>query len=229
MVESAGQYRSSNLKWTTAAAFVVEGALLAVGVVAALVHTGAIVNTVKLVRVEVPLTPTPIRTEIVSTGGGGGGASAVRQPNSIPTTIATGGSVPRVGGREDYAGDLNLPPGLPLGAIGQNPGIFTSAPQPRIEHRRIQVSSMDPAKLIHQVRPAYPQLARAARISGEVRLRAIIARDGSIQNLAVVSGPAMLNQAALDAVHQWRYKPTILGGEPVEIETTITVNFILGQ
>jgi protein TonB len=88
---------------------------------------------------------------------------------------------------------------------------------------------MDPAKLIHQVRPAYPQLARAARISGEVRLRAIIARDGSIQNLAVVSGPAMLNQAALDAVHQWRYKPTILGGEPVEIETTITVNFILGQ
>jgi protein TonB len=71
-------------------------------------------------------------------------------------------------------------------------------------------------------------LARNARVQGQVLLTAIISKDGSIQDLRVLSGHPLLVQAALDAVRQWRYKPYLLNGEPVEVETTVTVNFILG-
>ena len=81
--------------------------------------------------------------------------------------------------------------------------------------------------LIHKVQPAYPPLARQARIQGTVVLQALIGKDGAIQNLHVVSGHPMLTGAALDAVKQWRYKPYFLNGEPVEVETTINVNFTL--
>jgi protein TonB len=84
------------------------------------------------------------------------------------------------------------------------------------------------AKLINQVRPMYPALARQARVQGTVRLHAIIAKDGTIQQLEVVSGPPLLIQAARDAVLQWRYKPTLLSDEPVEVETYIDVIFTLG-
>jgi protein TonB len=90
-------------------------------------------------------------------------------------------------------------------------------------------SSISQAMLIHQVKPPYPPLARAARISGTVRLAAVIARDGTIQHLQLVSGPPLLVKAALDAVQQWRYKPTLLGGEPVEVITEIDVNFTLSN
>lgn len=214
MVESAGQYRSTNRRWTTAAAFLVEGALLAIGVVAALVHTDAIANTVRLVSIEVPFVPAPVRTDIVP-GGGGGGASALRPPTEIPTTIATGGSASHVIGRDDAAGNPDLPTGLPVGTPTANTGIFTSAPTAHVKHQRIVVSSMDPAKLVQQVTPVYPPIARAAGISGAVQLHAIIAKDGTVQNLQVISGHPLLTRAALDAVQRWRYKPTILGGEAV--------------
>jgi protein TonB len=81
--------------------------------------------------------------------------------------------------------------------------------------------------LIHQVKPTYPPLARQARIQGTVVLQAVIGKDGSIQNLKVVSGHPMLAPAALEAVKQWRYKPYFLNGEPVEVDTTINVNFTL--
>jgi protein TonB len=81
--------------------------------------------------------------------------------------------------------------------------------------------------LIHEVRPQYPPLARQARIQGAVVLQAVIGKDGAIQNLHVVSGHPMLTTAAIDAVKQWRYKPYFLNGEPVEVDTQITVNFTL--
>ena len=81
--------------------------------------------------------------------------------------------------------------------------------------------------LIHQVKPTYPPLAKQARIQGAVVLQAVIGKDGTIQNLRVVSGHPMLTPAAIDAVKQWRYKPYFLNGEPVEVETQITVNFTL--
>lgn len=83
------------------------------------------------------------------------------------------------------------------------------------------------AKLIHQVKPIYPPLARNARVSGAVKLTATIGRDGSIANLQLLSGPPLLINAALDAVRQWRYQPTLLNGEPVEVLTQIDVNFNL--
>jgi protein TonB len=85
------------------------------------------------------------------------------------------------------------------------------------------------ANLIRQVRPQYPPLAKAARVQGTVKFEAVIAKDGSIQNLKVVSGPPLLVNAALEAVKQWQYKPTLLNGEPVEVITTIDVNFTLSQ
>jgi protein TonB len=85
------------------------------------------------------------------------------------------------------------------------------------------------ANLIRQVRPQYPPLAKAARVQGTVKFEAIIAKDGTIQNLKVVSGPPLLVNAALEAVKQWQYKPTLLNGEPVEVITTIDVNFTLSQ
>lgn len=95
--------------------------------------------------------------------------------------------------------------------------------------RRIQVSGgVSQGFLIQQVRPAYPAVAIAARVQGPVVLNALISRGGTIENLRLMSGHPMLAQAAIDAVRQWRYRPYLLNGEPVEVETQITVNFTLG-
>jgi protein TonB len=83
------------------------------------------------------------------------------------------------------------------------------------------------ALLLNRVQPDYPKIAEAMRLSGPVVLSAIIAPDGSIQSLRVVSGSPILAAAAQQAVRQWRYKPTMLNGQPVEVETLITVNFVL--
>jgi protein TonB len=81
--------------------------------------------------------------------------------------------------------------------------------------------------LISQVKPPYPPMAKMARVQGAVVLQALISKSGNIENLRVVSGHPMLVQAALDAVRQWRYRPYLLNGEPVEVETQITLNFSL--
>ncbi len=86
---------------------------------------------------------------------------------------------------------------------------------------------MQEAKLLRRVIPSYPPLARQARISGTVQLVGVIARDGTIEDLRVVSGHPLLVKAALDAVRQWVYKPTLLNGEPVEVICPIDVHFTL--
>jgi len=92
--------------------------------------------------------------------------------------------------------------------------------------KRIRVSTgISEGMLIHRVEPIYPTIAARARIQGTVQLRAVIAKDGSIENLQVIGGHPILQQAALDAVKQWRYKPYILNGEPLEVETIVIVNF----
>ena len=87
---------------------------------------------------------------------------------------------------------------------------------------------MQAAKIVAQPQPLYPALARQARIQGNVVLHAIIDKDGRVGQLEVVSGHPLLVQSALDAVKQWRYQPTQLNGDPVEVDTTITVTFVLG-
>ena len=86
---------------------------------------------------------------------------------------------------------------------------------------------MQLAKLVKQVIPVYPQLARTARVSGTVQLLGTISKDGAIRNLQVISGHPLLVRAALDAVQQWVYRPTLLSGEPVEVIAPIEVRFIL--
>lgn len=83
--------------------------------------------------------------------------------------------------------------------------------------------------LIQKTIPNYPSIAKAAGSQGTVTLQAVISKSGTIENLRVVTGPAMLQQAAIDAVKQWRYRPYMLDGEPVEVETTISVIFSLGR
>lgn len=85
------------------------------------------------------------------------------------------------------------------------------------------------ANIIHRVLPAYPPLARAARIAGAVRLEGVISREGGVQQLRVISGHPLLVQAALEAVRQWRYRPTLLNGEPVAVIAPIEVNFLLSR
>jgi protein TonB len=83
--------------------------------------------------------------------------------------------------------------------------------------------------LLRKTVPSYPSIARAAGVQGTVNLQATISKLGTIENLRVVSGPPMLQQAALDAVKSWRYKPYLLDGEPTEVETTVSVIFSLGR
>ncbi len=100
------------------------------------------------------------------------------------------------------------------------------AEPPRV--RTIQVSGgVMAAMLVNRVEPQYPRMAIAAHISGVVHLRAIITKEGTVRELEVVDGNPLLARAALLAVQAWRYRPTRLNGEPVEVETYVTVNFIL--
>ena len=103
-------------------------------------------------------------------------------------------------------------------------------PPPKASLKRVTVGgNVQAARLINKVQPLYPPLARQTRISGTVKLHAIIGKDGTVQRLEVQSGHPLLVQAAQDAVRQWRYQPTLLNGEPVEVDTEIDVIFSLAQ
>jgi periplasmic protein TonB len=100
------------------------------------------------------------------------------------------------------------------------------APKPA-STQPLSVSHWAEGNLIYRVQPTYPILARQARIQGTVELRAVISKTGTIENLTVLRGHAMLVSAAVEAVKQWRYRPYLLNSEPIEVETDITVNFTL--
>jgi protein TonB len=91
------------------------------------------------------------------------------------------------------------------------------------------ISVLSEARLLNRVEPVYPHIAAISGIQGQVKLHAIIGRDGRIQSLNVISGHPLLAHAALEAVEQWRYRPYVLNGETVEVETLITVNFRKGH
>jgi protein TonB len=125
-----------------------------------------------------------------------------------------------------------VPGGVPGGSMGGVMGsILSSVPTvaPKIATpQRVRVSSgVQSGLLVRKVPPQYPPLARQARIQGTVILQAEISKEGNIINLQLVSGHPMLAPAAIEAVKQWKYKPYLLNGEPVEVETTVQVNFTL--
>jgi len=137
-----------------------------------------------------------------------------------------------------------LPPEAPAGPgpINSNsdfdllkvvPNSAETVPRPAAPPRALErvpvISTIEAAKLISRIQPLYPPLAIQARIQGNVVLHAIIAREGAVSELQVLSGHPLLVNSALDAVRQWRYSPTLLNGQAVEVETTITVSFVLGQ
>ena len=92
-----------------------------------------------------------------------------------------------------------------------------------------RVSVMMHGNLVHRIEPEYPVIAKQAGIQGTVVIRAFISREGTIERTQLLSGPPLLARAALDAVRQWKYRPYYLNGEPVEVETQITVNFVLNR
>src|SRR5580765_6162327 len=173
-----------------------------------------------------------IQTDLMNTG-------QLRTPSRIPHKVqliheeeapppmpATGGVV---GG---------VPGGMPGGQVGGVIGSIVSstsnlAAVPKfvpVTPQRVRISQgVTKGLLIHKQEPTYPPLARAARVQGEVVLSAVIDINGQITNLQLVSGHPMLVQAAIAAVKQWRYKPYLLNGQPVEVETTITVIFSLSS
>ena len=156
---------------------------------------------------------------------------AIIKEEELPPTTSVGvvGGVP--GG---------VPGGVTGGVIG---GIIGSVPQaapppPPVKvvekkeatPQRIRVGgNVQAAMAVRAPKPAYPQLAKQARIQGVVRLNAVIGKDGTIQDLKAASGHPLLVPAALEAVKQWLYKPTLLNGEPVEVVTVIDVNFTLSN
>jgi periplasmic protein TonB len=156
-------------------------------------------------------------------------------PHSIPRhTLVEDGSEPtsiESGPSEPSSGDPNLPgtgPDFPGGFdFGSRPPVIRPPEPPEQRgpvHRTAEVMQ---AMLVHQVQPEYPKIALAAHISGTVELHAIIGKDGAVRELHVLSGNPLLVQSARAAVSAWRYRPTLLNGQPVEVETYITVKFIL--
>jgi protein TonB len=109
---------------------------------------------------------------------------------------------------------------------GTRPVLPAPAPPPMVA-QKLRLSHISEGNLIRKVQPTYPALARSARIQWTVVLQAVISKQGTIENLSVLTGHPMLVPAAIDAVRQWRYRPYILNNEPVEVETQITVNFSL--
>ena len=115
------------------------------------------------------------------------------------------------------------------GVIGGVSSSIAPPPPPKTQKRVTVGGNVQAARLVNKVQPLYPPLARQTRISGTVKLHAIIGKDGAVQQLQVVSGHPLLVQSALDAVRQWRYQPTLLNGDPVEVDTEIDVIFSLAQ
>ena len=148
--------------------------------------------------------------------------------NNASTSSASGDSAPGIGD-----GGMDGPPGLGAWIPGAEAGgksIEIKKPDPPQHKAPLPRSEgVMAAALIYKVQPEYPAIARTIHLAGTVYLRAIIATDGSVRQLEVISGSPLLANAATQAVRQWRYQPTRLNGEPVEVETLITVHFVLDQ
>jgi protein TonB len=237
LMESGGRLKSKR-GTTTVISFVLQILLIGVLVLLPLIFTEALPRQQLMTFLVAPPPPPPpppppaaapvvvkkIQSELDN--------GQLRTPTAIPKKIQMikEDEAPPSTGVAGVVG--GVPGGVPGGSMGGVlGGVLSSAPvavPKAATPQRVRVSQgVSQGLLIHKVQPSYPALARQARIQGVVVLQALIGKDGAIQNLHVVSGHPMLTGAALDAVKQWRYKPYFLNGEPVEVETTINVNFTL--
>ncbi len=235
--------------WTVAVGFSGQVALIGAAVLMPLIHTDRLPPVQPLFHINVPPAPPKPGPEDAVQVVDVKWLSGERKPFIEPAVIPTG--PPRmIVDPEPPALAHNPSPGVPNSPGPAGPGGWsgletmigpaqwittlrppavepaeTKAKQPKL----IRISKLDPAQLIHKVTPEYPAVARAAGISGLVRIEAIIGTDGSIRELRFVSGPPLLARAAIDAVRQWHYKPMVLNGEPTEVLTGIDVVFTLAR
>jgi periplasmic protein TonB len=163
-------------------------------------------------------------------------SSVLTEPTTIPARIAyvdepappNPGFIPSPGGGDRIGsvliGIVNRQPEVEAPPVAPPP---PPTPPPPLKASPIRVSVLEKASLLHQVNPVYPPLARQTRVQGPVVLEATISKEGSIEQLKIISGHPLLTQAALDAVKQWKYRPVLLNGQPVDVITSITVNFTL--
>jgi protein TonB len=228
LLESSSAPRKGK-RWPMATAFTAEVIVGGLLVIIPLLSTGVIPVSAR-VPIYTPIRPVALeRVERVHTDRTSSSGPTSSAPSS--TTIVTlGGGHPPIcliciGGKptpgeegqpySPYVGDNQLPPGL-VDDHGSN--VKPGGP------KRI-TSQLSEGQLLNRVEPVYPHIAAISGIQGAVKLHAIIGRDGKIQSLSAVSGHPLLVRAALEAVEQWRYRPYVLNGETVEVETLITVNF----
>ncbi len=161
----------------------------------------------------------------------------MKAPTVIPKTITQIKDEPEPPPQQAAGVVGGVPGGVPGGSAGGViggiiGGVLSSAPPPPkpTTPKRIRVGGqVESAKLIFQPKPEYPPLAKMARIQGTVKLEAVISKDGTIQDLKVLSGHPLLVKSAVEAVSRWRYQPTLLNGEPVEVVTEVDVNFTLAE
>ncbi len=229
--ESMGTIHTRSRNWMLAT-FGLNGSILALLIAIPLIYPSVLPQMRSIITLA---TPTPVEeTHPVARQAASSTARASEMyENRVvsPRRIPPGIFVPSA--REDpgYINSSVLaagPTGLPgTGCDPLNCGhaqtIVRQAAQPA---RRVSGGVME-GMLVHRVLPVYPTIARATHTAGRVELQATISRTGTIENLRVVSGPPLLIQAAIDAVKQWRYRPYLLNGDPVEVETSINVDFTM--
>ena len=238
LLESGGRLKTRRGR-TTTFAIILEIALVGVMVLLPLIFTEALPKQQLMTFLVAPPPPPPppppaaapvkivkqIQTDIVN--------GALRTPTKIPQKIQMikeDEAPPPVMASSGVVG--GVPGGIPGGQMGGVIGGIISSTPVAVPHvatpQRVRVSQgVSAGLLVRKVNPNYPPLARQARIQGQVILRAVISKDGSIEGLTLVSGHPMLAPAAIDAVKQWKYKPYLLNGEPVEVDTEVLVNFTL--
>jgi protein TonB len=224
-------------RWAIAASVMAQAAVLTTLVLMPLLYTEALPNVLERVKrlmvpamplVEAPKPPeAPVQRVRQSQRLFDGGV--IHEPRFIPPTVAIFEEPPlppellAITAGPSFLGTDLLGP-VTTSRSEPEPPPVVPAPVQRIHQTEIQ-----PAMILSQPQPPYPRLALIARIQGDVVLHAIIDREGRVAELEVLSGHPVLVKAALDTVQLWRYRPTLLNGEPVEVETTIKVSFVLGD
>ena len=225
LLESSSAPRKGK-RWPMATAFTAEAIVGGLLVIVPLLSTGVIPMSARVPDKPVlRVTVEPVQQVPGNRSNASGPTSSV--PSSTVVTLGGGTSRicltcivdPKTGGEgppyNPYVGPSKLPPNL---VDDHGPSVKPSGP------KRI-TSQLSEGQLVNRVEPVYPHIAAISGIQGQVKLHAIIGRDGRIQSLNLISGHPLLAHAALEAVEQWRYRPYVLNGEAVEVETLITVNF----
>jgi protein TonB len=237
LLESTNEKKKTNKGWSVILSAIVQVLILSVLILIPLIYTEALPKAMLSTLLVAPPPPPPpppppVAQKVVAVKPVARliQAGKLVQPRAIPKEVAVfkeEALPPDVITNTNQGGIFGGIPGQGIGGavLGAAPPPPPKAAAPT---RIKQGGNVTAASIITQTRPVYPPLARQARIQGSVVLHAIIDKDGKVAQLEVVSGHPLLVQAALDAVREWRYKPTLLNGDPVEVDTTITVTFTMG-